>query len=152
MGYTGGGMSHLLHHQASFRVDYSPQSEGFIPFLLSPPLSFSLPSSLPPLLPSSPPPLSPPSFLPFFHSTKTYWVPNEWTSLYPRERFPALLGLRASRSHGGKTLQQKRSHSYWKVRLELYANELGFWSCSASLTDWPWAKLAWICKYLFPLL
>ena len=151
MGYTGGGRSHLLHHQASFRVDYSRQPEGFIPFLLSPSFSLFLPLSLPCFLP----PLLldlPFSFLPFFHSTETYWVPKEWTSLCPREQVPALLGLRASRSHGGKSLQQKHSHRCWNVCRGLSANERGLWSCSASPSDWPWAQLEWTCKYLFPLL
>ena len=100
---------------------------------------------LPPLLISLPS-----SFLPSFHSTKTYWVPNEWTSLCPREQVPSLLGLRASRSHGGKTLQQKRSHSYRSARPELSANERGLRSCSARPSDWPWAKLGWTRSYLFP--
>lgn len=128
-----------------------PSVWGIYSFL-SPSPSFSLPSSLPPLLPSPPPFLSPPSpsFLSFIPQRLIEFLMNG--HLYPREQFPALLGLRASRSRGGKTLQQKHSYSYWKVYLELYANELGFSSCSVSLTDWPWAKLEWICKYLFPLL
>lgn len=95
---------------------------------------------LPPLLISLPS-----SFLPSFHSTKTYWVPNEWTSLCPREQVPSLLGLRASRSHGGKTLQQKRSHSYRSARPELSANERGLRSCSAR----PHAAICFLrCKTL----
>ena len=53
-------MSHLLHHQASFRADDSRQCEGLIlPFFLLP--SLSLAASFLPSLSLSPPP----SFLPF---------------------------------------------------------------------------------------
>ena len=121
-----------------------PSVWGTHPSLLPPSLSLSR-CFLPPLLISLPS-----SFLPSFHSTKTYWVPNEWTSLCPREQVPSLLGLRASRSHGGKTLQQKRSHSYRSARPELSANERGLRSCSARPSDWPWAKLGWTRSYLFP--
>lgn len=154
----------ILHGLHRWRNDTFVTSSSFISGRLLPSvwgiysfLSFSLSlflsSFLSPSLASFSPSfsLSPsPSFLSFIPQRLIEFLMNG--HLYPRERFPALLGLRASRSRGGKTRQQKHSYRYWKVYLELYANELGFLSCSVSLTDWPWAKLEWICKYLFLLL
>lgn len=130
MGYAGGNDA-FVTSSSFISGRFLPRSSLFLYFLS---FSLFLSSFLSPSLLSSSLLLSLPlSFLPFFHSTKTYWIPNKWTSLSQRT-ISCLLGLTASRPCGGKTLQQ-RSMLTVTEKCTLNSMPMNLDSCPAQLVS-----------------